>query len=168
MNLRSGGVKPGAHWMLGLDAAPARSGRTALASYNDLLNCHPPPPSVAANNLLKKVILVAAGRSVATAGARRSEISGPSDHQTEKSGDLRRDGAAASAGRRLPDSQAIGRAPISEQRLTAEPKRAQRVIANLRADGHSFESTEVRRWTQRNGWSSRAAADLEAIARKRR
>jgi hypothetical protein len=48
--------------MLGLEAAPARSGRTALASYNDLLNCHPPPPSVAANNLLKKVIFGCCGQ----------------------------------------------------------------------------------------------------------
>lgn len=49
----------------------------------------------------------------------------------------------------------------------SDKKHAERVIANLRADGHSFEPVEVRRWAQRNGWSSKAAADLEAIARKR-
>lgn len=49
----------------------------------------------------------------------------------------------------------------------SDKKHAQRVIANLRAGGHSFDPSEVRRWAQRNGWSSKAAADLESIARKR-
>jgi hypothetical protein len=48
----------------------------------------------------------------------------------------------------------------------SDKKQAVRVIAGLRAAGHSFDPVEVRRWAQRNGWSSKAAADLEAIARK--
>jgi hypothetical protein len=49
----------------------------------------------------------------------------------------------------------------------SDKRHTERVIANLRADGHSFDPVEVRSWAQRNGWSSKAAADLEAIARKR-
>jgi hypothetical protein len=49
----------------------------------------------------------------------------------------------------------------------SDRRHAERVIDKLRSDGHSFEPVEVRRWAQRNGWSSGAAADLEAIARKR-
>jgi hypothetical protein len=45
---------------------------------------------------------------------------------------------------------------------------AKRVFAKLRSEGHSFDPAEVRRWAQRNNWSSSAAADLEKIARKRR
>ena len=48
----------------------------------------------------------------------------------------------------------------------SDKRHAQRVIAALRADGHSFDPAEVRRWAQRNGWSSDAAADLERIAAK--
>lgn len=50
----------------------------------------------------------------------------------------------------------------------SDKKHAERTIDRLRADGHSFDPAEVRRWAQRNGWSSDAAADLEAVARKRR
>lgn len=49
----------------------------------------------------------------------------------------------------------------------SDKKHAERVIDSLRTDGHSFEPAEVRRWAQRNGWSSKAATDLESIARKR-
>jgi hypothetical protein len=49
-----------------------------------------------------------------------------------------------------------------------DKKHAERAIANLRASGHSFDPAEVRRWAQRNGWSSKAAADLEAIAQTSR
>jgi hypothetical protein len=49
----------------------------------------------------------------------------------------------------------------------SDRKHAERVIANLHAGGHSFEPVEVRRWAQRNGWSSNAAAELEVLARKR-
>jgi hypothetical protein len=49
----------------------------------------------------------------------------------------------------------------------SDKKHAERVIDKLGADGHSFDPAEVRRWAQRNGWSSKAAADLESIARKR-
>jgi hypothetical protein len=49
----------------------------------------------------------------------------------------------------------------------SDKKHAERVIDKLRAEGHSFDPAEVRRWAQRNGWSSKAAADLETIARKR-
>jgi hypothetical protein len=45
---------------------------------------------------------------------------------------------------------------------------AQRVMTQLKADGHSFDPAEVRRWARRNGWSSHAAKDLEKIAQKRR
>ncbi len=38
MNLRVGRVKPGAHWMLGLEAAQARSGQTApLPEYGSVV-----------------------------------------------------------------------------------------------------------------------------------
>jgi hypothetical protein len=48
----------------------------------------------------------------------------------------------------------------------SDKKHAERTFARLRQEGHSFDSVEVRRWAQRNGWSSSAAADLEAVARK--
>lgn len=48
----------------------------------------------------------------------------------------------------------------------SDKKHAERVIATLRADGHSLDPAEVRRWAQRNGWSSDAAADLGRIAAK--
>lgn len=48
----------------------------------------------------------------------------------------------------------------------SDKKHAERTFARLRQDGHSFDPVEVRRWAQRNGWSSGAAADLEAVARK--
>ncbi|MEK9285304.1 hypothetical protein MTR72_37820 [Bradyrhizobium sp. ISRA442] len=47
-----------------------------------------------------------------------------------------------------------------------DKKHAERAIAQLRQEGHSIDPVEIRRWAQRNGWSSSAAADLEAIARK--
>ncbi|MCG2629431.1 MULTISPECIES: hypothetical protein [Bradyrhizobium] len=48
----------------------------------------------------------------------------------------------------------------------SDKKHAERTIAQLRQEGHSFDPVEVRRWAQRNGWSSSAAADLEKVARK--
>lgn len=48
-----------------------------------------------------------------------------------------------------------------------DKKHAERTFDKLRSDGHSFDPTEVRRWAQRNNWSSSAAADLEAVARRR-
>ncbi len=48
----------------------------------------------------------------------------------------------------------------------SDKRHAQRVIAELRAGGYSFDPAEIRRWAQRNGWSSDAAADLERIAAK--
>ncbi|HKU54867.1 MAG TPA: hypothetical protein VJP60_05850 [Rhizomicrobium sp.] len=45
---------------------------------------------------------------------------------------------------------------------------AVRVIANLRAEGHSFDPAEIKRWALRHAWSSGAAAELEAVARKAR
>jgi hypothetical protein len=48
----------------------------------------------------------------------------------------------------------------------SDKKHAQRTVDKLRADGHSFDPVEVRRWAQRNGWNSSAAGDLEPIARK--
>ncbi|GAB1715030.1 MAG: hypothetical protein NTAFB05_00720 [Nitrobacter sp.] len=48
----------------------------------------------------------------------------------------------------------------------SDKKHAERTIARLRQEGHSFDPVEVRRWAQRNGWSSSAAVDLEAVARK--
>jgi hypothetical protein len=48
-----------------------------------------------------------------------------------------------------------------------DKKHAERTIDKLRSEGHSFDPAEIRRWAQRNNWSSGAAADLEAIARKR-
>ena len=50
----------------------------------------------------------------------------------------------------------------------SDKKHAERTIDKLRADGHSFDPAEIRRWAQRHGWSSSAAADLEGVARKRR
>lgn len=49
----------------------------------------------------------------------------------------------------------------------SDKKHAERTIAKLRSEGHSFDPAEIRRWAQRHNWSSKAAADLEAIARKR-
>jgi hypothetical protein len=48
----------------------------------------------------------------------------------------------------------------------SDKKHAERTIAELRQEGHSFHPVEIRRWAQRNAWSSNAAANLEAIARK--
>ncbi len=48
----------------------------------------------------------------------------------------------------------------------SDKKLAERTIAQLRREGHSFDPVDVRRWAQRNNWSSSAAADLEAVARK--
>jgi hypothetical protein len=48
----------------------------------------------------------------------------------------------------------------------SDKKHAERTIARLRQEGHSFDPGEIRRWAQRNGWTSGAAADLEAVARK--
>jgi hypothetical protein len=48
----------------------------------------------------------------------------------------------------------------------SDKKHAERTIAQLRQEGHSFDPVEMRRWAQRNGWSSSAAADLEAVGRK--
>jgi hypothetical protein len=50
----------------------------------------------------------------------------------------------------------------------SDKKQAERTIDKIRADGHLFDPAEIRRWAQRNGWGSNAAADLEAVARKRR
>ena len=50
----------------------------------------------------------------------------------------------------------------------SDKKHAERTIDKLRADGHSFDPAEIRRWAQRHGWSSSAAADLEGVARKPR
>ncbi|MDA9538789.1 hypothetical protein ACM41_22005 [Bradyrhizobium sp. CCBAU 21362] len=44
----------------------------------------------------------------------------------------------------------------------------QRTFEKLRSKGHAYDPAEIRRWAQRNNWSSSAAADLEAVARKRR
>jgi hypothetical protein len=49
----------------------------------------------------------------------------------------------------------------------SDKKHAERAFDRLRSEGHSFDPAEVRRWAQRNGWSSNAAADLEAVARRR-
>ncbi len=48
----------------------------------------------------------------------------------------------------------------------SDKKNAERTMARIREEGHSFDPVEIRRWAQRNGWSSSAAADLETIARK--
>jgi hypothetical protein len=48
----------------------------------------------------------------------------------------------------------------------SDKKHAERTFARLRHEGHSFDPVEIRRWAQRNGWASKAAADLEAVARK--
>lgn len=49
----------------------------------------------------------------------------------------------------------------------SDKKHAERTFDKLRSEGHSFDPIEVRRWAQRNNWSSNAAADLEAVARRR-
>jgi hypothetical protein len=49
----------------------------------------------------------------------------------------------------------------------SDKKHAERTIDKLRSERHSFDPAEIRRWAQRNNWSSGATADLEAIARKR-
>lgn len=48
----------------------------------------------------------------------------------------------------------------------SDKKHAERTFARLRQKGHSFDPVEICRWAQRNGWSSSAATDLEAVARK--
>ncbi|WP_338693191.1 hypothetical protein V5279_43315 [Bradyrhizobium sp. 26S5] len=48
----------------------------------------------------------------------------------------------------------------------SDKKHAQRTFARLRQESYSFDPVAVRRWAQRNGWSSSAAADLEKVARK--
>lgn len=48
----------------------------------------------------------------------------------------------------------------------SDKKQAERTFARLHQEGHSFDPVEVCRWAQRSGWSSSAAADLEAVARK--
>jgi hypothetical protein len=50
----------------------------------------------------------------------------------------------------------------------SDAKFAKTTLAKLKAEGHTFDPAEVRRWAQRNGWGSSAAADLEKIARKNR
>lgn len=50
----------------------------------------------------------------------------------------------------------------------SDKRHAENVIAKLHVDGHSLDPVEIRRWAQRNGWSSEAAAELEAIAKKKR
>lgn len=47
-----------------------------------------------------------------------------------------------------------------------DKKHAERTFDQLKAGGHSFDPAEVRRWAQRNNWSSNASVDLEAVARK--
>ncbi|MGY3585523.1 hypothetical protein ACVIGB_005423 [Bradyrhizobium sp. USDA 4341] len=49
----------------------------------------------------------------------------------------------------------------------SDKKHAERTFDKLRSEGHSFDPIEVRRWAQRNNWSSNAAADLESVARRR-
>jgi hypothetical protein len=78
----------------------------------------------------------------------------------------------SAAGLSTPVEEALGQLTRSINLGTglghpSDKKHAERVIDKLRADGHSFDPAEVRRWAQRNGWSSNAAADLESIARKR-
>lgn len=46
------------------------------------------------------------------------------------------------------------------------PSEEERSIARLHQEGHSFDPVEIRRWAQRTGWTSGAAADLEAVACK--
>jgi aspartyl-tRNA synthetase len=48
----------------------------------------------------------------------------------------------------------------------SDKQHAERTFDKLRSEGHSFDPVEIRRWAQRNNWSSSAAADLEAVARK--
>lgn len=48
-----------------------------------------------------------------------------------------------------------------------DKKHAERTFDKLCSEGQSFDPAEIRRWAQRNNWSSSAAADLEAVARKR-
>jgi hypothetical protein len=50
----------------------------------------------------------------------------------------------------------------------SDKKHAERTFDQLRAEGHSFDPAEIRRWAQRHTWSSGAAEDLEAVARKSR
>jgi hypothetical protein len=44
---------------------------------------------------------------------------------------------------------------------------AVKVIGRLRAEGHPLDPVEIKRWALRHAWSSHAASDLEAIAKKR-
>jgi aspartyl-tRNA synthetase len=50
----------------------------------------------------------------------------------------------------------------------SDKQHAERTFEKLRSEGHSFDPAEIRRWAQRNNWSSGAAADLEAVARKKK
>lgn len=49
----------------------------------------------------------------------------------------------------------------------SDKKHAERTFDKLLSEGHSFDPVEVRRWAQRHNWSSSAAANLEAVARRR-
>jgi len=48
----------------------------------------------------------------------------------------------------------------------SDKESARVVIAGLRAAGHSIDPAEINRWALRHHWSSRAAAELEKIAKK--
>lgn len=48
----------------------------------------------------------------------------------------------------------------------SDKQHARRTFEKLRSEGHSYDPDEVRRWAQRHNWSSNAATDLEAVARK--
>ena len=46
----------------------------------------------------------------------------------------------------------------------SDKAQARAVIARLQKAGHSLDPVEIKRWALRHNWSSRAAAELEAIA----
>lgn len=48
----------------------------------------------------------------------------------------------------------------------SDKKHAEHTIGQLLKEGHSFDPVEIRRWAQRSGWPSSAAADLESLAGK--
>ena len=50
----------------------------------------------------------------------------------------------------------------------SDKEHVERAIAKMRAEGHSLDATEIRRWAQRHGWSSGAASDLEKVVRNQR
>jgi hypothetical protein len=50
----------------------------------------------------------------------------------------------------------------------SDKQHAEETIDRLLAEEHSLDPVEVGRWARRNGWTSRAAANLEAVVRKRR